>query len=52
MDGLRIGVLANSPPQYSLKGILNTLVISAANDGTTTKTAMYNLIRSLNNNAF
>ena len=52
MNGLRIGVLANSPPSYTLKGIVNTILVSAANDGTATKTALYNTIKSMNNNAF
>ena len=51
MDGLRIGVLANGSP-FTLKGIINTILVSSLNDNATTRTAMYNLIRSLNNNAF
>ena len=50
MDGLKLGTLNSN--SFTLKGVINTLVVSAANDNTTTKTAMYNLIRSLNNNSF
>lgn len=52
MDGLRIGVLANSPPNFSLNGNIYSLVIAKQVDNTTQRTAMYNYIRSINNNAF
>jgi len=52
MDGLRIGVLANSPPAYSLNGNIYSLVIAKQADDSTQRTSMYNYIRSINNAAF
>ena len=52
IDGLRIGVLANSPPAFSLNGNIYSLLISKQADNSTQRTGMYNYIRSINNNAF
>ena len=48
LNGLRIGVLLNSPPAYSLKGKVNTLLFSPQADTTTQRTAVYNLLKTLN----
>jgi hypothetical protein len=52
IDGLRIGVLANSPPTFSLKGNIFTLLISNSANNATIRTEIYNYLRSINNNAF
>jgi hypothetical protein len=51
--GLNLGLFAiSSIGSFNLNSILNTFFIANSVDNTTTRTATYNLIRSLNNNAF
>jgi hypothetical protein len=50
--GVKILGNRSNTPSYFTNGNLNTILISGSADSGATRTATYNLIRSLNNNAF